>query len=274
MRRPRLGIAAVVAGVAGVLGATAIAQEAPPEIAITMGPRAASVEGAEAVRPGPVTLTIGSRRKPVRTAAILQMKDGVTDAELARALKKSIKTPKDARRYGTLLGGGGGPGARPYRMTLELEAGRFAVVDITQQPTLRTTFTIAGEPGTAVAPEPATTVGMREFAFDVTGELTAGSLVRFQNDGRQMHEGLFARLRPGVKARKVLRTLRRGGDPGNVFAGFPGGVGAMDRGVANDVLAPPRPGAYLLLCFLEDERKGRGRRAHVELGMGEVVRVR
>jgi hypothetical protein len=47
----------------------------------------------------------------------------------------------------------------------------------------------------------------------------------------------------------------------------------MDRGVANDVTGPTRAGTYLLVCFLPDERKRRGR-AHVELGMGNVVRIR
>jgi hypothetical protein len=271
MRRARL--AALLAAAAASVAALAAAQEAPPEVSITMGPRGATVEGAAGLRPGPVTLAIGSRGGKVRTAAILRMKDDVSRARLARALRTSIQSPTDARRFGKLLGGGGGTGARPYRMTLELKAARYAVVDVTDRPTLREIFRVSGEPGTATAPEPAATVPMDDFSFDVPGPLEAGSLVRFDNVGRQMHEALFARPRAGVSARKVLRKLRNGRDPGNAFAGFPGGTSAMDRGVANDVLAPRRPGTYLLICFLDDERK-RSDKAHVELGMGEVVRVR
>ena len=271
--RGRAAVAAVVAaGLAVGAGAT-LAQEAVPEVTIELGARAATVEGAAGLRPGVTTLVIASADRRERAAALFHLNPSVTAAELRRALRRSIRQPADARRYGTIVTDGGGARGEPFRVTLNLEAGRYGIVDVTRRPTLRTVVTVAGDPRTTPAPAPAATMALTEFRFTGPGEVAPGALVRWENRGRQLHHGILLRPRQGVPARRVVRQLRRGREPRRDVAGFAIGVGTIDRGVVNDVPAPSRTGTYVLVCFLQDERVRRDR-SHAQLGMVRVLRVR
>ncbi len=261
--------AAVIAGGAAV----SVAQEPVPELTIELGARAASVTGGEGLRPGVTTVVLRSASSRERSAALLQLRPSVTAAELRRALRRSIRQPADARRYGVIVTDGGGAGDDAYRATLTLAAGRYAVVDTTARPTVRTVITVVGEPRTAVAPAPAATVGMTDFRFAAPDEVAAGALLRWENRGRQLHHGVLLRLRRARAAARVIRQLRAGREPRREVAGFATGVGTVDRGVVNDVAAPSRAGTYVLACFLQDERVRR-ERPHVELGMVRTLRVR
>jgi hypothetical protein len=265
---------ATAAGVACVVAAgVALAQDTPPTVTITMGAKAVRVAGAGGLAPGETTLVVRGRRP----MALLELKPSVTPRELRRALARGIDEPAQARPYGTLVAGGNGTRRGPYTTTISLRARTYAVIDIAGRPKLRATFAAAGSPTTATAPTPDATVVMRDFVFDGPRTLPADGVVRWENRGRQIHEAILARLKPGTSAKPIVRLIRRGENPPRrVLAGFATGVGAVDRGTVNDVSTPMPPGSYVMVCFLPDERAGNRRRArpHTALGMVRAVRVR
>ncbi len=269
----RAAVAAVVtAGLAAGAAAT-LAQEPVPEVTVELGARAATVAGADGLRPGVTTLVLGSADRRERTAAVIRLRPSVGAAELRRALRRSIRDPTDVRRFGTIVTDGGGRRGAAHRVTLTLDAGRYGIVDVTGRPTLRRVVTVAGEPRTTPAPAPAATFTLTDFRFAGPSEVAPGALVRWENRGRQFHHGVLLRLRSPGAAPRVIRQLRRGREPRSDLAGFAIGVGTIDRDVVNDVPAPTRAGTYVLACFLQDERVRR-ERPHVALGMVRELRVR
>lgn len=268
-RRARIaGLAG--AGVAcGCLGASALAQDTPPEIGIQLTKGAARVSGAAGLAPGPTTIALSGGRD----AALLELKPSVGVDELRRGLRAGVEAPAEARAFGTLVAGGGGTNREPYRTTIELRARTYAVIDVDRRPRLAGTFEVAGAPTGVSAPEPETTFVMRDFAFEGPRTLEDGTLVRYENSGRQMHEAVYLRVKDGLSASKVARQIVAGKDPERAISGFGLGVGAVDRGTVNDVATRLRSGRYVLVCFLPDERRRRGA-PHASLGMVKTVRVR
>ena len=139
-----LAVAATAAVVTG--GGASLAQEPVPEVTVELGARGATLEGTEGLRPGPTTFAIASADRRERTAALFLMRPSVSAAELRRALRREIRQPADARRFGTIVTDGGGTRDAPYRVTLTTTAGRYAVIDVRAGRSRRRLARAVGEP--------------------------------------------------------------------------------------------------------------------------------
>jgi hypothetical protein len=263
---------AAASALAMVGGGAALAQSAPPTVTVDLAATRGAIGGADALGSGPTTLRLTSRRGE-RFALVVELKPGVTPTAFGAAVRR-LRSPAGLRRYGRSIASGPARPGGAYTTTVTLAAATYGVVTVGDRGgRLVGTFTAGATPTGAVAPEPAAVVGMRDFRFEVPATLPANGIVRWENRGRQFHEGVVFRLRRGVDADAVVRKLRRGGEPRSEIAGMGTGVGLVDRGSVNDVATRMAPGTYVLACFLPDERSRRGR-PHVALGMAQKVRVR
>ncbi len=58
------------------------------------------------------------------------------------------------------------------------------------------------------------TVNMTDYAFSVSGPLTAGGTMRLANQGREFHVAAMGKLKPGRTLADIERALREAGPPG------------------------------------------------------------
>jgi hypothetical protein len=269
MKKLILPLAAAVAlAAAGAVSA----QAPPPAVEIALQGRTAQVTGADALRTGPTTLRV-SARSPGAFFVLVELNPGVTRQAFAAGLRR-IQGPAQVRRFGVAVASGGAP----YATTITLRPREYAIVEFGRQPRVVGSFT-ASEPGSgATAPAPDATVGLADFRFTGAGVLPRSGVVRWENRGRQMHEAVMFPVRTRADQRSVARAFRRGAQEPRGIAGPPAplGVGLVDRGTVNDVQAERvRPGRYVVVCFLPDERRRSGRpRSHAQLGMVREVTVR
>lgn len=120
----------------------------------------------------------------------------------------------------------------------------------------------SGAQATTTAAEPAggegqntVTIDMKDYAFDVTGSLKAGtSTVVMKNTGQEMHMASFGLLREGKTLADVQTALQSEDEAAfqAVFAeevGAPGGL--LHPGHTQEVTTPLlKAGNYALLCFI------------------------
>jgi len=263
-----LTLAITAAGAAGV-----VAQEAPPTVDVAVTAKKMTVRGADALRGGPTRLAFELTGRGEVGFVVLELKPGVTRAQVARAAPK-IQDPAAAeRRYGRFVAGTFLAGRRTYATTITLKpATEYVLVDITRRGVVRGGFQVGQEAGTAVAPTPPITVGMEDYSFDVPSTIPRTGAMRIENRGRVLHHLLAFPLRKGVNTTKLLRDVKAGKEPRTAFSGPPSApVEIVSPGTVNDVEGTRRPGKVLFVCFVRDSRKAP---PHAALGMAKVVTVK
>jgi hypothetical protein len=270
MRRTVLA-GAVALAAAGSGAAVVAAQGTPPSVTLTASASAVTVTGAEALKSGPTRFQFKATGGE-RELALLELKPGVTDDAVTKAAP-NIETAEQAREYGTLVTGGAATKAGSFVTTITIKAARYAVIDITRRPAVRALFTAGDPPNGTTVPAPAATLDMDDFRFRGPATLPKRGVIRFQNVGEQAHHAVAMRLTAKANARRIARTIRQGKEPKSGVAGFVSFLGIADPATVNDVEVNARAGRYLLLCFIEDERRARGRE-HARLGMIKQVRFR
>lgn len=89
----------------------------------------------------------------------MKLKPGVTRADVGKAVA-TMRGLHQGTRYGTYVASTFLAGRRRYATTLTLDPAEYVIVDFTKKPVVRTGFTVGEEPGSAVAAQPAVTVGL------------------------------------------------------------------------------------------------------------------
>jgi len=125
--------------------------------------------------------------------------------------------------------------------------------------------------GTSTATMPAAdiTVKLTDYAFEITGPLTAGHhVVRVEDAGPQMHELVLVKLEPGKTVQQMAAWLEKaeGPPPGTLI----NGASPMTAGVANTTTVDLTPGDYGLICFVSDAKDGK---PHIAHGMFKQITV-
>ena len=261
---------AVALALTGAGAAAVTAQEAPPTVGIAIAKTKMTVTGAEALRSGPTRLAFTHSGRGEVGFVVMQLKPGVTRDEVAEAVKR-IKDPAQGAKYGSYVASTFLAGRGDYATTVTLRPAEYVIIDITRKPAVRASFAVGQEPNGAVAPEPAVTVGLDDYAVDMPSRIPRSGTMRVENRGEVLHHLLAFPLRKGVKAGKLLKRIKAGKEPRNAFAGPPSApVEVVSPGTVNDVEVARRPGKVLYVCFLQDRRKAP---PHSALGMAKVVTV-
>ena len=266
----RMFAAAGAALLLAVGAAGGIAQEAVPTVEVSISATKMTVTGTDALKTGPTRLRFTAQGEGERGFIVFELKPGITQARIRREAPR-IQSPADAHRFGRFVAGGFVLGGESYATTIELRDREYALIDFTRQPAVRSFFRAGAETSTAVPPTPVATISMRDYAFRGAATLPREGVVRVANDGRRLHHALLFRLRRGVNGRRVVRQIKRGGEPRRAFAGRPAALTELvSPGPVNDVETESRAGRHVLVCFVSNGRKSP---PHAALGMVRLVNV-
>jgi hypothetical protein len=132
-------------------------------------------------------------------------------------------------------------------------------------------FEVAANAATP-APEPTAdiTITEKDYDFEVTGPLTAGThTIRVDNAGPQLHEVALNQLAPG-KTLADFQAWVQGGMKGEPPAKPVGGVTGPDVGGHQFFTATLAAGKYVLICFVPDRGD---RKPHFMHGMIKEITV-
>jgi hypothetical protein len=176
----------------------------------------------------------------------------------------------------------GGPNAAPpggtAEATVDLTPGEYTMVCLISGPDgklhirkgMERPLIVTQGSSTATMPTPDITVRMTDYAYEIPDTITAGHhVIRVENVGPQLHEMAFVKLEPGKTVQDFISwALKPAGPP----PGSPvNGVSLMTMGVANTVSVDLTPGAYALICFVEDAFD---KKPHFVHGMSKQITVK
>lgn len=258
-----LAVTALGAG-AAVVGA----QEAPPNVAVTLGAKSMTVKGAEALRSGPTRFAFKPAGKGERSWGLVELAPGVTKEEFGAALPQL----QDPGKYGELVASHFTMTGAKYVTTIDLQQAEYALIDFGKKPAIRASFVVGAERNTAAMPATSATVKLKDYRFDMPSKLKAGTTVSVENAGSHLHHALAMPLKKGVDGKKVIRAIKKGKEPRSALAGPPGALVEMvSPGAKNAVETKGmKKGKYLFVCFLQDDPK---QPPHAMKGMAKVVTV-
>lgn len=200
----------------------------------------------------------------------LRLSDGKTANDFVEALKAMKPgTPPPAWAHDVAGPNTPLPGGESSIM-LNLEAGNYAMVcfipgkDLVphiMKGMVRPLTVVASTTPSAPAPVADINITMKDYAWDVSPEITAGKhIIKLENAAEQPHEMVIAKLEAGkTPADLAAWLLKQEGPP----PGAPmGGISGMSKGDVVYVPIDLAPGEYGLLCFLPDAKDGKEHAAH------------
>jgi hypothetical protein len=243
--------------------------------AITVSARAgaATVAGAEGLRPGPVTVTLRATGRQDQDVIIARLKPGVAVADVDRYLRRVDSVPVDLvslESASTV-----GPG-RTFRTSVDLPPGSYVAAAFggrTRGLGRFATFEVTGASTGGALPRADATIQMYDHGFRVPRRIDGDGTLRVDNIGRNEHFIVGIRLNRGVNPREVRRQLIAGQEPEGPPPGeFVSIISVVSPGTSNVVDVDLRPGVYVIACFYAD-RASAGR-DHSEFGMVRQVTVR
>jgi hypothetical protein len=267
------------------LCAAACAKKEPPPPAAQNGPNHVIVTAADFAFTAPDTITAGlemfhlaNKGPSVHHLQIVALDSGKTTGDLMNAMKNPGPPPAWARFVG-------GPNAVAPIPTdtsvawLTLPAGNYALLclipDTAGMPhfakgMVRALTVTASAATPAPMPRPDIVIHLKDYGFDVTGNLTAGPhTIRIVNDGPQMHEVLIGQMAPKKKAMDMVNWAERGHMRGMPPIHPLGGATGLAPGASEEIAVTLAAGDYGLWCFMP----GPDGKDHVEHGMWKDVKV-
>jgi hypothetical protein len=274
-----VGIAALVAAVfAGCRSQPKQPGDAatPPAHVATFVATDYRFDGPSRIPAGATLFQLDNRGKEPHHLAIARLEQGRTYDTLLAALKRTGPPPAWVRVVGgpNAIGPGGQSNA-----TLELAPGSYAIacfipsndgVPHIAKGMIRE-LTVTPEEGKSAPMGPADVViKLNEYSFDLSEPLVAGKqIIRVENEGKQDHELVLARLAPG-KTMADVEAWEKGGEKGPLPLTLLGGMAPLGPEQHGQFSQTLEPGGYVLLCFVPDSKDGK---AHVVHGMMKPVTV-
>jgi uncharacterized cupredoxin-like copper-binding protein len=225
---------------------------------------------------GLTTVRLVNTGKEMHHAQLVRLDEGHTVEELLQAGREHGPMPAWAR----FVGGPNVPAPNGFtEATMQLEAGTYALVcfipsadgvpHLVKGMVKPLTVVPAQQPA-ASAPAADVRLVLRDYAYDITPEITAGRhVIHVENAAEQPHEVVLLRLEPGKTPQDVMawEQTRNGPPPAMPV----GGTSLLSTGQSNLVTLDFQPGEYVLLCFVPDAGDGK---PHVAHGMVRQITVR
>ncbi|MEO7217732.1 MAG: hypothetical protein ABI026_06020 [Gemmatimonadaceae bacterium] len=281
MRVPSCGTLAFL----GVLGCTAASPPSSgPVDASTASTKPALVrvvardfafDSAHSVPAGLVAIRLVNDGRAIHMLGIVRLDSGKTTADLYHAITENRPV-----NWSSELGGPGavspGDSVTQYEV---LEPGTYSMVcwwpDSTGKPHIisgmMSTLTVTGQTaGAPVEPTPDIYLRERDYAIATTGAFSSGHHVfRVDNDGPQEHDVTILRMLPGKTDAEIDTWLLKP-DMRDAPVEAVGGVVGVGRWGHTEFAADLKPGNYLIVCLVPDEKDGK---PHFMHGMSTKVTV-
>ncbi len=261
----------------GAMDAAAAVSATP--VVYTFTARDFSYDAPDTITAGMVTLRLVNEGPDLHHVQLLMLGDGKTVADLTEGLAHMKSTDplppwvKDVAGPNTPVPGG------EFSITSRLEPGNYAIICFipgadqiphAMKGMVRGLTVLPATGPEAPAPTADITVTLKDYAWEITPEISAGPhVLRLENAAEQAHEMIFAELAPGRTAGELAAWIenQQGPPPGKPM----GGVTGMSKGDVAYVPVDLTPGEYAILCFLPDARDGK---PHVAHGMMTQITVK
>jgi len=233
---------------------------------------------------GVTTVRLVNRGTQLHHVQFNRLEDGKTVRDMLRDWKPGAPNP-------AYMTGDGGPTAALGGQTLEgtvvLRPGRYALICWVPAPDgqlhlhkgMFGQIEVMGDTAAVVVPAappplPAAdvTVTMLDYGYLLPEVRPGRRVFRVFNGGPQAHELVMVRLKPGRTARDAAAWAERG-QTGEAPGAMVGGVAALTPGKVAQFAVDVTPGEYAFICFVPDQKDGRGR-PHTEHGMLRQFTVR
>lgn len=254
--------------------------EAPPPV-VTLTAVDYAFEAPDTVGAGVTTFRLLNHGSQLHMAQLIKLEDGRSLDEFLVAYTEAFRTrgprPPWAPRFG-------GPGAAEpggsSNATQDLAPGSYAWICIMNLPDgiphvvktrMAKGFTVRARndaPAPPTAPAASLVFQLVDYAFRITGPLTAGRrVIRVENAGTEPHEVALLRLAPGKTLADFQAWMQnpQGPPPG----GSVGGVSSLAPGLQAYFEVDLTAGDYVILCFVTAPDG----RPHTEHGMIQQVRI-
>lgn len=236
-------------------------------------------EAPTTIAAGTVTFRLVNEGKEIHHLWIVQLVDGKTPADFARAMRawgSALKMPPWAIDVGGPNSAGAGESAEA---TVTLSPGTYVLVCWVPSPDgtvhvmrgMSRTLTVTARGATPPAePKADVTMTLDDYSFDLDRPLTAGRhTIRFENRASQSHEAVIARLEEGKTLLQAV-TWMNGGQYGPPPVRPIGGASGIAKGRHMFITVDLTPGRYVFLCFIPDVRSGK---PHSDHGMMREITV-
>jgi hypothetical protein len=267
MRKQVLAVGVVAAALAG--SAPAGGSVVPQSAAISETAAGMKAPALVGLKPG--WTTFAPKGTPGHQLLVMRLKAGATMQRVFDAAAKG-----DFETVAKLSVSVGGIQAG-QRLTAKLAPGRYVAVDTGDGPKGSNflhggvaPFTVAGKAVAAAAPQAVGSIGLEdyEFVFDLPRGWNGKGVVAVRNSGHEQHEIGLVRVSPGktmADVKRVANILDRNpkakvAPPGEIT----GLVNSVDPGQVDYVTANLKPGRYVAICFIPDDRD---HRPHFDHGM-------
>jgi plastocyanin len=237
-----------------------------------------SFEGPETLDAGLTEVRLVNEGEELHHLQISKLDEGKTMDDLGAFMAESDGAPPP---WLTDMGGPNAvmPGAEASSF-VPLEPGTYAILCAIPSPDnvlhldkgMIGSFQVEGETAEMAAPPEADLVLKgSDFAFDYEGEIGAGKqVVRFENQGDQVHEATLIRLDEGASADDFAAAFGPDAPPGPPPGAGAGGVVGVAVGDGQSFEVTLEPGRYAWICFLPDPTSGA---PHFALGMQKEFEV-
>lgn len=248
-----------------VLGLTGL-HAAPPVLEVRAMDYAFALP--DTVAAGVTTIRLVNRGQQLHHIQLVRLEEGHTITELLRLWRPGVATPR-------WMSGVGGPTAAAGGQTLDatvvLRPGRYGVLCWVPGPDGRLHFQKGMFGQFEVAPSPLpqpplatalpaadVSITMLDYNWVVPAITRGRHTVRVFNGGPQEHELVLVRLAPGRTAHDAAAWAERG-QTGEAPGQMLGGSAALAPGGVTQFSADFPAGEYALICFVPDQRDGKGR---------------
>ncbi len=260
---------ALAAGGCAKKPAPPVAQAGPNHVIVTTTDFAFTAP--DSISAGLEMFHLANKGPSIHHVQVVQLDSGKTVADLMDALKNPGPPPAWAHYVG-------GPNAVAPVPTdtsvawLTLTPGNYALIcfvpDTAGVPhfahgMVRPLTVTKNDSTPAPAPQPDVVIHLKDYQFDITGNLTAGAhTIRIVNDGPQPHEMLIAQMAPRKKAIDLANWVMTGKMRGAPPAKPLGGATTLAPGASQVIAVTLTPGNYGLLCFVPDAKDGKPHAMH------------
>jgi len=254
---------------------------APAPTVVTLTAVDYAFEAPDTVEAGVTTFRLLNDGSQLHMAQLIKLEGGKSLDDFLVAYTEAFRTsgprPPWAPRFG-------GPGAADpggsSNATQYLEPGSYAWICIMNAPDgiphvvktrMAKAFTVRARndaPASRTAPASSLVFQLVDYAFQITGPLTAGRhVIRVENAGTEPHEVALLRLAPGKTMADFQAWMQnpQGPPPGNSV----GGVSSLAPRVQAYFEVDLTAGEYVILCFVTAPDG----RPHTEHGMIQHVRI-